>query len=96
MKIIATKKVEQNRAAADPWTTVHFSFGLALGLMSVPLRWALAASIGYELVEQWFERRELGKELFRTSGPETIPNAAVDVVVLLIGHRLGERWNETG
>lgn len=95
MKILATQKSEQNRAAVDPWTTVHLSMGLALGLMEVPLRWALTASVAYELAEQVFERREWGKELFVTSGPESLPNAVVDSVALLAGHCLGRMWNET-
>lgn len=96
MKIIAREKAEQNEAAVDPWTAVHLGSGLALGLMDVPLPWALAASVAYEVVEQVAERREWGKTLFRTSGPETAPNAAVDLVALVIGHRLGAAWNRTG
>lgn len=95
MNIIATRKAEQNRAAADPWTVIHFAAGLALGLMDVPLRWALAASAGYEVVEQVAERKEWGKSFFRTSGPESLPNAAVDMVILVAGHRLGRAWNAT-
>lgn len=96
MYILATRKSEQNRAALDPWTAVHFSTGLALGLMNVPLRWAMTVSLAYELVEQLFERREWGQELFETHGPESLPNAVVDSAVLLLGHRLGRRWNRRG
>lgn len=96
VNIIATEKAEQNRAAADPWTIIHFSAGLAFGLMNIPLRWAVAASVFYELAEQVFERREWGQQLFATSGPESVPNAIVDTAVLVAGHRLGALWNETG
>lgn len=95
MKIIATGKAEQNEAAIDPWTVVHLSTGLALGLMNVPIRWALGASLAYEIAEQWFERIEWGQELFVTHGPESLPNALVDSVVFYAGYRLGERWNRT-
>ena len=95
MKIIARRKSEQNEAAVDPWTTVHFAAGLGLGLMDVPLRWAVGASLSYEIAEQFFERRDWGKKFFKTSRPETAPNAVVDVVVLVAGHRLGRLWNET-
>lgn len=95
MKILATHKGEQNRAAVDPWTLVHFSFGLALGLMNARLAWSMGVAAGYEVVEQVFERREWGKRLFQTSGPESLPNALVDLVVFHAGHRLGTRWNET-
>lgn len=95
-RVLATEKAEQNRAAVDPWTLVHFSVGLAAGLMDLPLKPALAASIVYEAVEQVFERYPLGRRFFHTSGPETPDNALVDVVALALGHELGARWNRTG
>jgi hypothetical protein len=95
MKILATKKREQNEAIVDPWTVVHFSIGLALGLMNAPIRSTLVGAVAYELVEQYFERVDIGKELFDTRGPEVIPNAIVDLVVLAAGHRLGQMWNDT-
>jgi hypothetical protein len=95
MKILATRKKEQNEAVLDPWTVVHFGVGLALGLMNAPLRASLAAAAAYELVEQYFERHDAGKELFDTKGPEAIPNAIVDLVVLAAGHQLGKMWNDT-
>jgi hypothetical protein len=96
MKIIALEKKQQNEAAIDPWTVVHFSAGLAMGLMDIPLRRALAVSLTYEVVEQFMERRPIGEALFRVSRPETLPNAIVDMVTFAAGHRLGARWNETG
>lgn len=93
MKVLATEKSEQNRAAVDPWTAVHAASGLAMGLMDIPLRWALLAAVSYEVIEQGAERREWGQELFETSGPEVIPNAVTDVVVFALGHWLGTRWN---
>lgn len=95
MKIIATRKEEQNVAAVDPWTAVHLASGLALGLMDVPFRFSLGAATGYEVAEQVFERRKWGQELFETSGPETLPNAFVDLAVFALGHYLGTRWNRT-
>ncbi|MEX2015099.1 MAG: hypothetical protein WD873_00590 [Candidatus Hydrogenedentales bacterium] len=94
MKWLATRKNDQNRAAVDPWTAVHLAAGLALGLMSVPLRRALAASIAYEFAEQVFERHEAGQNFFKTRGPESLPNAIVDTAVFVAGHRLGRIWNE--
>ena len=95
MKILATKKREQNQAVIDPWTVVHFGIGLALGLMNAPLRGSLAVATAYEFVEQFFERHEVGQELFDTRGPEAIPNAIIDLAVLAAGHRLGQMWNDT-
>lgn len=96
MRVIATEKDQQNAAATDPWTIVHFAAGLALGLMDAPFRPSLAAAIAYEGAEQIFERRDWGKSLFRTSGPEIVPNAIVDVVVFAAGYCVGTWWNSTG
>lgn len=95
MKVLAVRKAEQNKAAIDPWTLVHFSSGLALGLTDVPFRLAVTGAVIYEIVEQYAERREWGKEFFETSGPEILPNVLVDIAVLAIGHRLGTAWNRT-
>jgi hypothetical protein len=95
MKIVATQKAEQNRSAVDPWTAVHFAAGLALGLTEVPLRYAVAVAVTYEVAEQVFERRAWGKTFFRTSGPEVLANALLDTVVFAAGHWLGRAWNAT-
>lgn len=95
MKIVGTRKAHQNQAAIDPWTVVHLSTGLAMGLMNIPLRWAVGASVAYEAAEQVFERYEWGQELFQTSGPESVSNAVMDTVVFAAGHWLGQRWNAT-
>lgn len=95
MGLIATRKAHQNRRAVDPWTAVHFAAGLALGLVDAPLRPALAAAVAYEVVEQVVERQAFGRRLFKTSGPEVAANVVVDVAVLVVGHRLGARWNAT-
>lgn len=96
MKIVATRKDEQNRAAVDPWTLVHFSTGLALGLMDFRLLEALGASAGYEIVEQFVERKEWGQEFFHTRRPESLPNALVDLAVFAVGFWAGSLWNRTG
>ena len=96
MKIIATHKPEQNQAALDPWTVVHLAAGLAAGLMNVPVAGAMAASVAYEVAEQFFERKRWGQELFEPSGPESPSNALVDTAVFFAGHVLGRLWNETG
>jgi hypothetical protein len=93
VKIVATKKSEQNRALLDPWTVVHFATGLALGLVSVPREPALGAAVAYEFAEQWAERRRVGQELFDVSGPESFANATVDLAVFAIGHHVGSLWN---
>ena len=96
MKIIATTKDEQNRAAVDPWTVVHLSAGLALGLMNLPLGRCLAAALAYEVAEQYAERRDWAQELFETEGPESLANAAVDMAAVALGHWVGSAWNRTG
>lgn len=96
MKLLAHDKSEQNKAALDPWTLVHFATGLATGLMGLSLRWSLVASVAYEGLEQLAEREKLGQRLFKTSRPESLPNVLVDVGVFAAGHALGRRWNSTG
>jgi hypothetical protein len=95
MKVVATEKSEQNYAIVDPWTVVHFGAGLALGLMNTPLRASIAAAAAYELVEQYLERSDAGKELFDSSGPESLPNAILDLAIFAAGHQLGRMWNRT-
>jgi hypothetical protein len=95
MRLVARRKEEQNHAVADPWTVVHFSAGLAVGLMAIPLRWTLPMAVAYEVIEQLLERKRFGQELFNTSGPEKVGNAILDVGVFAAGHHLGEVWNAT-
>ena len=96
MKIIATEKAEQNRTVADPWTVVHFATGLALGLVDAPLRWWLPVAATYEVAEHYIEKTEAGKEFFKASRAEVIPNALLDLAVFAAGHQLGRLWNRTG
>lgn len=93
MKIIATSRSEQNRALCDPWTVVHFATGLALGLVSAPRMAVVAAAVGWEAVEQWVERQELGQGVFNVTRPESLPNAVADVLVFAAGHSLGRQWH---
>ena len=96
MRLIATTKGEQNRAALDPWTVVHLATGMALGLMNLPLGRCLAAALAYEVAEQYAERRDWAQGLFETEGPESLPNAVVDMVAFAVGHWVGSTWNRTG
>lgn len=95
MQILATRKADQNRAAVDPWTLVHFAAGLGLGLVEAPRPHVLAAATLYEVIEQIFERHPVGQEFFDVQGPESLPNVMVDLLVLAAGHRLGQLWNGT-
>lgn len=93
MRLLATRKAHQNLSVVDPWSVVHFSTGLALGLLDAPLRWVLPAAVAYEVAEQVFERHESGQIVFRTSGPEIALNAVFDTAIFAVGHWLGQRWN---
>lgn len=95
MKILATGKSEQNEAALDPWTLIHFSTGLALGLMEVPPDRAYGAAVAYEIVEQYVERAKWGQDLFESDRPETAINALVDLAAFGVGHWLGGQWNRS-
>jgi hypothetical protein len=95
VKIVATRKAEQNKAVVDPWTLVHFASGLALGLVNAPLRWWLPVATAYEVAERFLEESDAGQEFFDTSGPEVVPNAVLDLAVFAAGHQLGRLWNRT-
>ncbi len=95
MKILARSKSEQNEAAIDPWTVVHFGFGLASGLMGISWPVTMLAAAAYEVFEQGLERSEFGQDLFETSGPENLPNVVIDLGVYGLGVWLGKRWNRT-
>lgn len=95
MKLIATNKAEQNKALIDPWTAVHAGFGLAAGLMGLNFYWSMAGATVYEVVERQLEKSKTGQELFKTSGPEIVGNAIVDIGIFGIGWWLGDRWNKT-
>lgn len=93
--LIATKKSEQNQGAIDPWTVVHFSMGLAAGLMKLPFVPVMTAAVAYELIEHTFEDSEYGKEFFDISGPENGANVVVDLAVFVLGYWLADRWNRS-
>ena len=95
VRVLALKKSQQNEAAIDPWTAVHAAAGLAFGLMGTDFKRSMALAVGYEVLEQVYVRVEEGRSPFEISGPETIPNAVVDLVAFGLGHWLGKRWNES-
>lgn len=95
MKLVATSREEQEISAVDPWTAVHLSAGLSMGLLDVGFWEMLVVNVGYELLENYVQRREVGKTFFGVSTPEHPANAVVDVVAVMAGWYLGQRWNET-
>lgn len=95
MLVVARNKSEQNDAAIDPWTAVHFAIGLAFGLVEIPFVPAILAAGAYDLFEQAMERSQWGQDFFKTSGPETWANVTVDLVAFAGGHLLGTLWNRT-
>ena len=95
MKLVATRKADQNNALIDPWTAVHAGIGLAVGLVDIPRSWALAASVAYEFLEIPFERANFGRTFFNVSRPENFANQVVDVVVFMTAFEAGRRWNQS-
>lgn len=95
MRLVATKKSEQNQAAMDPWTIVHLGSGVALGLLGAKFLPTFAAGIAYEVGEQAFEGSSVGRQLFETSGPETFTNSVVDMVVYTLGWWIGSSWRNS-
>jgi len=93
--LVAFGKPDQNLAPVDPWTVVHFSAGLASGLVDMPLWQLLAVSVGYEIAERSFQKEAPVRKFFRVSQPESAANAAVDVGVAVVGWYLGRRYNSS-
>ena len=92
---IATRKSDQNEAFIDPWTIVHFGVGVAAGLVETPAWIAIGGAVVYEVFEQQLEQTDFGAKLFKTSGPESLGNAVVDVGVFAAGYLLAQRYNRT-
>lgn len=78
-----------NREAVDAWTLVHVGVGILAGAMRVPFRTAMGLAVVYEVLEQGIERTEAGQQFFGSDGPESFINAATDVVVFAVGHKVG-------
>lgn len=73
----------KGEAAIDWWTLVHFAAGLVLGLLPIGWLWAVAAVVGYEVLEAGLRRiKTRGGGLFEY---ESWPNIAADIVIGLAG-----------
>lgn len=105
MKLVATRKSEQNTAALDPWTIVHLGTGLASGLMGVGFWTTFGGAVAYEILEQAAERHQVGQRLFKSSKHRVAPRrdelevdvAAVSKSKSKLLERRGERlWIEVG
>lgn len=90
---VAVRKSDQNEAWIDPWTVVHLGVGLAAGLIETPAWVAIPGAIAYEVFEQQLEATDFGSRFFKTSGPESFANAAVDVGVFALGYFFARRYN---
>ena len=95
MKLIATRKSEQNQSVIDPWTAVHAGMGLACGLVNMSALTSLSAALSYELIEQVAERSDAAQNFFDISGPEIPANSAMDVLVFAFGWWIGRKWNRS-
>jgi ABC-type lipoprotein release transport system permease subunit len=95
VNLIATSKGTESLALLDPWTLVHFSIGLAAGLVGLSAGVAVGAAVAYELAERPFEHTKLGQNAFNVSQPESTANQVVDVFAFAAGHAAGAAWNRT-
>lgn len=78
-----------NDKPIDEWTLVHAFAGALAGMFGVRTSVALGAAVAYEVVEQAIERTPEGQRVFGSSGPESLANAATDVVVFAAMHAIG-------
>ncbi len=96
MIAFAIRKEHQNEALFDPWSVVHFAFGLAFGLVGFPFLGAVGIAVAYDVLEHAFEDSEFGQRFFNTSGPESGWNIGGDLMLFAGGWFLGDRYNATG
>ena len=96
MRLVAIKKSHQNEAWIDPWSAVHATSGLALGLTGVGFWTSIAAAVIYDVLEQLFERSPYGQKFFNTSGPESWGNVITDLLLFSTGWYLGDKYNRSG
>lgn len=95
MKLVAGKKSEQDISIIDPWSLVHFSAGLALGLRGTGLATTTALNVGYEAVEYVAQRTNAGATFFNQEWNENPSNMIMDILAVTAGWYLGHRWNQT-
>lgn len=79
-----------NLAPVDKWTIVHVASGFVAGRVSdVPPVLAMAGAVAYEVAEQAVESTPEGQAAFGSSGPESVTNAMVDLVVFGLAFAVG-------
>ena len=83
-ELIAETPEEQNLSLIDDWTPVHVAVGFGAGLLGVNAGLFMLGVIAYEAVE-WSAEYPSGSWLFATKKPETLGNAATDIVAGLVG-----------
>ena len=74
---------EINGDPFDRFTLAHLAVGGALGYMRLPFALALAAGVGWELIER--PLKEIAPELFPNATQDTLPNATGDTFAVLAG-----------
>lgn len=80
-----------NKRAVDPWTIVHAAIGAASGALGAPLAAVVVTAAAYEILEQRMEQDPRWQRRFGTAGPESGANVAVDLLVMVVGHYVGNK-----
>jgi len=75
----------------DRFTLAHLAVGGALGYLRTPLALAVAAGVGWELIER--PLKEVAPELFPHSTQDSLPNAIGDVGAVLAGWFIASKLN---
>lgn len=91
MTIVALSKDEQDSAFVDPWTVVHFSVGLALGLLEVSAAFTMIVSTIHEIIEL----RPQAMKFFKST-PESVGNVVIDMASVMGGWWLGDKYAKSG
>ncbi len=78
-----------NKAPVDRFTLAHGGVGAVYGLVRFPWWVALTLGVGWELVE--IELKKRIPIIFPYASQDTLPNATIDVIAVMIGWAVGRK-----
>lgn len=82
--LIAETPEEQNVSLIDDWTAAHAAVGFGAGILGLNSGLFALGMIAYEAIQLYGEGEP--DWLFITKEPETLGNAATDIVAGLVGY----------
>jgi hypothetical protein len=87
---LRAKPGEINYVPVDRFTTAHFASGYLIGAAGVSDAEMLVAAVGFEILERFL--KEWIPQYFPHPSQDTVSNAVVDVVALMVGGWIGRKY----